>query len=971
MRMPNERITRDNPCWRMLFVFTPSRLALQSSRVLLSATSLPPFPRRLPLWITFASLFLLLTSLPAYAQDMDAIMEQWLRQRPAFPATSANQRLERLFKQGLALFHNEKTLAARELFEQGYKQSANSPQRQYEFLAGRALCDVQMDHNEEALSQIKELIRRVPEVRHESDREILYSAAGWICFIIRDFGAAIENYRMAEGFSPKEGNVITATAGVGYANSLMCVGRFREAKKKLTYSLRIAHRLKENDLEQTITRFLGLAQIDLGEYQTVESQIVLAKVFAPTLEDKANLDISLGLLYWFQAFRGRSSNPMDQDTRSLFDKSRKSFESALSVYKGSGVRFEAFCQGGLALALCGLKQYDRALAEIKQAMRIMPDASSRDLALGYGIETLIHEGKGDLRAANETVNAMLRQLEEQEERIGDSLIVAAVQDIAPYPYSHAARLLLKQAEAEKNAEAVGHEASEPKLALMMAERGRGRGLTRFSIQGLLDSRLSAAEHNEWIAKSRQLAITQAAVRRVKARSEVALPKDRPSMEKALMTVSIEASAARKERDDMLLRLFAREPELERLMKDGFDARPGETAATQNALKTFADLDALTEREPDTLFLEYAIVDRDNALIFALSKQKGLRYFFLPFGDSRLTKLAHDWRVAILAAQPSDGLDKEERKKQTAHEPQIARQFYELLMEPLESNGLLTNVKRLVVVANGPLLSVPFAALQNGEGKRLFERFPIATSISLRVLMLPDNLRTPDRNTLFAVADSLGDTATPLDDPLRDGMGRLPFARMEGELLKINVPGSLVLIGNAATRAHVIQEMPRYVALHFAIHGTADAQNGLLSRLFLAPQSGQGSKADVLLAQDVMKMRLSARLAILSACESAQGEILGGEGLMGLAWCFLAAGCPSVIGSDWSIHDKTTELFMNAFYKELLRGARKDDALQSAMRTVQESGAEHRSPYYWAAFRLIGKTEPLRFGESALSAPMTP
>ena len=901
---------------------------------------------------------------PAHAQYTGAMLDQWLIQRKVTAATPAEANLERQFLQAVALLRHGEAAVARERFAQGLLKVRGNLQREYEFLAGLALSNAELGRDQEALLQVGELLQRVPVVGRQADQEILYSVAGGLCFRQYDFGAAIENFRMAESFAPKEGGAVTAVAGLGYADTLMCVGKFREAKKKALRSLPILQRLKAADLMQAAFFTLGLAEIGLGDYKAVESQIVLARFAARNTEDNAALDIASGLLYWFQAFRGRSSVLSESETQALFEKARRSFANALRFYGGKGVRLEGFSRGGLALALCGLKRYEPALQEIDEGFRAIPTVSSRDLALGYGIKTLIYEGKGDYVSANQTMDAMLRQIEEQEERIGDALIVAAVQDIVPYPYARAASLLLKQAEASANLSASGNDGAGPKIALMMAERGRGRGLTRLSLQGLLDSRLSAAEREEWIVKSRRLALTRAAVSRAQAWDEVALPKDRLARDAVLVKARIEEDVAKQGRDELSERLFRREPDLSRLVGDAFDARPGEPQASQSALNGYAVLAALVEREPDTMFLEYAIIDRDNALVFALSKTNGLRYFFLPVGDVQLAKLARDWRGAILAAEPSVTPITEELKRRAEGEAEIARQFYRLLITPIESAGLLKGVKRLVVVANGPLLSVPFVAFQDDQGGRLFERFPITSSISLRVLTLPDSPRTPERDTLFAVADSLGDAAILLDDPLRRGMGRLPYARKEGVALEKAVPGSLVLFGKDAIRERVLTEMPRYAILHFAIHGAADAQNGLRSRLFLAPKSGKGSEAAVLTAQDVMTMRLSARMAVLSVCESAQGEILGGEGLMGLAWGFLAAGCPSVVGTDWSVFDETTEMLISAFYKELLHGARKDEALQAAMRAVQASDEKHRSPYFWAAFRLIGRSDPIHLAREA-------
>jgi CHAT domain-containing protein len=133
----------------------------------------------------------------------------------------------------------------------------------------------------------------------------------------------------------------------------------------------------------------------------------------------------------------------------------------------------------------------------------------------------------------------------------------------------------------------------------------------------------------------------------------------------------------------------------------------------------------------------------------------------------------------------------------------------------------------------------------------------------------------------------------------------------------------------------------------------------------------------LTSEDIMSMRLSAKLAVLSACQTGEGLEWGGDGLMGLTWAFRAAGVPAIVASKWEVDDQATARMMVTFYHELLAGARKDDALRTAMlqeMKLQENGSAPRmvpvtgstpptkrsSVYYWGAFQLIGDASPLKF-----------
>jgi CHAT domain-containing protein len=161
--------------------------------------------------------------------------------------------------------------------------------------------------------------------------------------------------------------------------------------------------------------------------------------------------------------------------------------------------------------------------------------------------------------------------------------------------------------------------------------------------------------------------------------------------------------------------------------------------------------------------------------------------------------------------------------------------------------------------------------------------------------------------------------------------------------------SLLLTGEQAIESVVRKEMPNYALLHFATHSEANGKQGLLSFLALAPDQ---QDSGILEAREIAGMRLSAKLATLSACETGAGQKSGGEGLLGLAWAFRAAGCPAIVASQWAVSDKATKNLMVAFYKGILAGKRKDDALRSAMLTVKKDDPQ---PYFWAGFQITGDT----------------
>jgi CHAT domain-containing protein len=130
---------------------------------------------------------------------------------------------------------------------------------------------------------------------------------------------------------------------------------------------------------------------------------------------------------------------------------------------------------------------------------------------------------------------------------------------------------------------------------------------------------------------------------------------------------------------------------------------------------------------------------------------------------------------------------------------------------------------------------------------------------------------------------------------------------------------------------------------------------MYSWLSLAPAVG-GGPDDALEAREVIGMHLRADVAVLSACDTARGEVSSGEGMVGISWAFLMAGVSTTVVSQWSVDSASTTQLMLAFHsqfqKALDSGTGRALALRRGALAVMRS-PEHRHPYYWAAFVMVG------------------
>jgi CHAT domain-containing protein len=143
-------------------------------------------------------------------------------------------------------------------------------------------------------------------------------------------------------------------------------------------------------------------------------------------------------------------------------------------------------------------------------------------------------------------------------------------------------------------------------------------------------------------------------------------------------------------------------------------------------------------------------------------------------------------------------------------------------------------------------------------------------------------------------------------------------------------------------------------LHIASHGLLNSRHPELSGVVLSLVDRHGRPRDGFLqTRDIYKLRLSADLVVLSACQTALGKEVRGEGLLGLSRGFMYAGAPRVVASLWKVPDRATSELMKQFYRGILeKRLTPAAALAAAQRTIRRERM-WADPYYWAAFTLQG------------------
>ncbi len=264
----------------------------------------------------------------------------------------------------------------------------------------------------------------------------------------------------------------------------------------------------------------------------------------------------------------------------------------------------------------------------------------------------------------------------------------------------------------------------------------------------------------------------------------------------------------------------------------------------------------------------------------------------------------------------------------------ARQLYDLLLTPVEQH--LRSKRVIGIIPDDVLWHVPFEALLAPDGAPLIERVAVFYSPSLSFLRAP--VRARRRHSLLAVGDPSG-TAE-----------RLPEAEEEVRSIAAVYQDASVFTGTRARETTIKSEAGKYDVLHFATHALIDDRSPMFSTLLLtADKENDG----LLQARELLRLNLRADLAVLSACRTGRGAVYPGEGVVGLSWALLLAGCPTSVVSRWIVNSRSTADLMIAFHRELSgHDLTPAEALRRAALAMR-SQPQYRHPYYWAAFQVVG------------------
>lgn len=360
--------------------------------------------------------------------------------------------------------------------------------------------------------------------------------------------------------------------------------------------------------------------------------------------------------------------------------------------------------------------------------------------------------------------------------------------------------------------------------------------------------------------------------------------------------------------------------------------------------------------PGTLLLAYA-VGEERSLLFAVGPgPSDFSVYPLPAGAAALGREVRRFDEIV---RGRGAVESEAKRLGARLLSPAAREF--------------ARARRLLICPDGALHYLPFAALQApgsraGRYRPLVEALPIHQTLSATLYARLGRARAVREGepavgfgdpAYPAAADAAGLSGLPpaVRGLLERGLilTPLPATRAEVESLRALAPGASLWLGPEATEERA-KALPRSAGVvHFACHGLVDERHPLESALCLTVPAAGGREDGLLHAWEIYEgVRVEADLVVLSACETAVGPEVGGEGLAGLSRAFQYAGARSVLASLWPVADRATADLMGRFYRHLREGLPKDEALRASQLELfrgQDPGASH--PCAWAGFVLQG------------------
>ena len=770
------------------------------------------------------------------------------------------------------------------------------------------------------------------------------SSIGKIYGDIGEWDKALSFYAQAlpifkEQNNPREQAIALNNVGIAYSLS----GEHERALDYLQQSLDLLRAGTDKNAQAYTLLNIGRAYRRLRQYEKALTYLDEAQQLQQQTGSKAQRGETLDEI-------GAVYSDEDQNEKAL-DYHRQALESQ---HAAGNLRREAIALNHLGEVYNLLDQPEKALEQYHTALptfRNLSDLSNAATSL-EGIARA-EKKRGRLDDARQHIDESLALRETVRARYGSLQMRASYRASVEKAYEFLIDLLMEQ---HARNPSHGYDAE----ALGAHERGRARSFVEQLNEAQTDIRRGVDAG--LLAKERDLV----RVLNAKAQREMQLRARQDANE--LATLQREISAL--------------EDEYQQVESAIRQTSPQYAALTQPQPLGLKEIQQ--QLDPDTLLLEYSL-GNERSYLWVVGPDS-LKSYVLPKQDE-IRNLAQQAYESLVARSVSRSMETPAQRNARIAQAdtqfqQSAAELSRMILAP--AAGEFRN-KRLVVVADGALQYVPFAALPSANRRPLIlDHELVSLSSASAFAVQRQNLahREPAPKTLAVIADpvfSVNDArmkkgvsetpSTPVATRIIEhgpatasgsqfSIPRLPFTRWEADqILAVARNGSnLKALDFRANRAIATGgELSKYRYVHFATHGYLDTTRAGLSAIVLSLYDEDGKPQDGFLrTHDLYNLKLPAELVVLSACETGLGKDVQGEGLEGLTRGFMYAGARRVIVSLWNVNDKATASLMQRLYAGMLRDGKTPAAALRAAQIELLRTAPWQSAYYWAPFVMQGE-----------------
>jgi CHAT domain-containing protein/Tfp pilus assembly protein PilF len=844
---------------------------------------------------------------------------------------------------------NTEYLLGWSMWEQGVQEAADHHRRANEIYERLAPRSVEMSDNLNAIGVVwgiqgniakaREYLQRAlvlrDEIRPGDPRTATLIANLGRCAEAQGDLAAAEEYErraiaMAERMSPESLRIALLRMNLGYL--VLARGDLDQAEQELRRSAGIYARLapRSSDYATTISA-LGRVALERGDLATADEFFARA-LQLDTEAGRENHRIIELLLNIAEIKRQRGE----------LAEAEASAQRALAILKEqtpTGMDAAGTFQTLGTIAM-DQGQYSKALELYSQVKEIQEHLAPDGLGAAEARHLVgrAYAKMGQAGPALDSLCSALDALETQGTRMGGTEATRTSFQAKYSGYYHECLRALVQAD-------------RPQDAVRVLERSRARALLAL----LAEREVSfATDLTPELARERQQLASEY------DRLQGALTRLNPGKDEAeIQKLLDQQRALRLKQEDMAERIRKASPRFASIQYP----QPLDLAAMRATL------------DPGSLLLSYSVGPQET-IVFAVAAaggtSSGLTVQSLPIDGKALREKVEAFRRAIQRPVPT----------QKAALMSEAADLYDLLVRPVESQ--VAAADRVLLSLDGPLHSLPFGALVRrsrvGAATRTsfliewkaLDIVPSATVYAELKKSRRESATADGRLVAFGdpryPALSNAQLASASNPDIREVtrnfvLTPLPFTRREVDGIARVFPNRAdKYLGAQATEEHAkaLDAKARYI--HFACHGYLDQRFPLNSALVLSipEKTAEGQDNGLLQAWEIFdQVRIDADMVTLSACDTALGKEMGGEGLLGLTRAFLYAGARSVLGTLWGVSDTSTPLLMERFYAHLKVLPRRDEALRAAQidfirgRVRGTTAADLSHPFRWAAYQLSG------------------